>query len=307
MADFETVRAAKADLVLANLHFAVLFDDSRNAAVSSLETPADGSLFMPATAQSAGIIEKAAGVSLTNEMDSKDIEGYGEAEPVRSIISKRTVQFEAKFLETNKVVLEKYWATTFDSSSLNVSAQGGVTVKAPVLPKNLFYRAYLVATDEVNGQDLYAYYIMPRVKLVSVGNLDSKDDDAVAYTMTFQAYRDPALGFSVLQGWCGPGWRSLVAKTGFVSPAVSITVAPTTKSLTVTAGVGKTQQLVVTGSNGINYTPDCTFSSATPTSVSVSATGLMTGLVVGTAIAVTATYTGAGSTMTAVCTVAVTA
>lgn len=304
MADFETVRAAKADLVLANLHFAVLFDDSKNAGVSSLENVADGSLTLPAGAQSAGIIEKSAGVSLTNEMDSKDIEAYGEAEPVRSIISKRTVQFEAKFLETNKVVLEKFWATTFDGTNLDVSAQGGVTVKAPTLPKNVFYRAYLVATDDVNGQDLYAYYIMPRVKLVKVGNLDSKDDDAVAYTMTFQAYRDSGMGFSVLQGWCGPGWRSLVAKSGFVAQPTFIEADGATGAVNAAEGVGHTLQLAVTGSNGINYTPDCSYSSATPGKATVSRSGLVTGVASGTSV-ITVTYNEVSPALTYTVTVTV--
>ena len=239
MPDSETVRDAKSDLVLAHLHFAVLFDSIENSAVSTLEDAATGDLDIPVSAESAGIIEKAAGVSLTHEMDSTDIEAYGESDPVRTIISKRSLKFEAKFLETNKVVLEKFWGTVFDDENLDVSAKGGVTIKAPTLPKNVFYRTYLVATDDVNGEDLYAYYILPRVKLVNVANSESKDNDAVSYTMTFQAYRDAGLGFAALQGWCGPGWRSLVHKTGFVAAPASIEATPATLSTTA----GDTDQL----------------------------------------------------------------
>lgn len=287
MPDFETVRDAKADLVLAHLHFAVLFDNTVNAAVATLEDSSSGELDIPETAESAGIIEKSAGVSLTHEIDSSDIEAYGDAEPVRTIISKRTVQFEAKFLETNKVVLEKFWGTVFDSSNLATSAQGGVTIKAPTLPKNVFYRAYLVATDDVNGSDLYAYYIMPRVKLVNVANQDSKDDDAVGYTLTFQAFRDNTMGFSVLQGWCGPGWRQLVHKTGFVAAPTAIDASPAAPSV---ADDGE-QQITVTGDNGVNYTPDCTYESSDPTKATVSATGLIEGVAAGSAtITVTFPY-----------------
>jgi len=279
MPDFETIRDAKADLVLAHLHFAVLFDSIGNDVAATLEDAATGDLDVPATAESAGIIEKAAGVSITNEMDSTDIEGYGEADPVRTIISKRSVQFEAKFLETNKVVLEKFWGTVFDDDNLDVSDHGGVTIKAPTLPKNTFYRAYLVATDDVNGEDLYAYYVMPRVKLVNVGNQESRDNEAVGYTLTFQAYRDNSVGFSVLQGWCGPGWRKLVHKTGFVTPPTAIEVTPATASLTV----GGTEQLAVTASNGLNVTPDCQYSSSDATKATVSASGLVTGVDTGSA------------------------
>lgn len=279
MPDFETIRDAKADLVLAHLHFAVLFDSISNEAAVTLEDAATGDLDVPVTAESAGIIEKAAGVSMTHEMDSTDIEGYGEADPVRTIISKRSVKFEAKFLETNKTVLEKFWGTVFDESNLEVTETGGVTIKAPTLPKNTFYRAYLIATDDVNGEDLYAYYVMPRVKLVNVSNQDSKDNDAVSYTLTFQAYRDNNVGFSVLQGWCGPGWRKLIHKTGFVSAPTAIEATPGSATLAPAA----TQQISVSADNGINVTPDCTYSSSQPSKATVSSGGLVTGVSSGSA------------------------
>jgi hypothetical protein len=296
MPDFETIRDAKNDLVLSNQHFAVLFDSMLNPVPQTLESPSTGELVLPTTAQSAGIIEKSAGVALAQDITNTDIEGYGEADPVRSIISKRMVTFEANFLETNKVVLEKYWGTTFDATNFAVSAQGGTTIEAPTLPKNVFYRAYLVGLDDVNGQDLYSYYILPKVKLTNVANQDNKDDGAVSYTMTFGAFRDAAAGFSLLQGWCGPGWRSLVHKTGFVAKPTSISAAAVT-GLTATAGPNKTKQLVITGSNGINYTPDCSYVSADPTKATVSSTGLVTGIASGsTTIAVT--YNGVTPALT---------
>jgi hypothetical protein len=305
MPDFQTIRDAKNDLVLSNQHFAVLFDSQVNAGVTTLENPADGGLILPTTAQSAGIIEKSAGVSLTHDMTSSDIEGYGEADPVRTIISKRSISFEADFLETNKVVLEKYWGTVFADDNMSVSASGGVTIEAPTLPKNIFYRAYLVGMDDVNGSDLYTYYIMPRVKLVNVSNQDQKDDGALSYRMTFRAFRDAGLGFSVVQGWCGPGWRSLVHKTGFVGSASSISPANATESVTEAAGASKTKQIVITGSNGINYTPDCSYVSSAPSKATVSSSGLITGVSAGEAT-VNVTYNGVTPALTTTVSVTVT-
>lgn len=282
MADFETIRDAKNELIRAHLHFAILFDNTDNDAVSTLEDPVTGELSIPVTAESAGVIEKKAGVSLTHSIDSTDIEGYGDAEPVRTIISKRSVSFDAEYLETNKVVLEKFWGVEFiEGENLTVSTHGGVTIETPNLPKDIYYRAYLVATDDVNGDDLFAYYIMPRVKLTKVDNQDSKDDGAVSYKMTFQAFKDDDLGFSVLQGWCGPGWLRLVDKTGFVKPLESLTVTPANASI----AVGDDEQLVATGNNGINYTPLVKWSVATAdaTKASVDKSGEVTGLAAGTA------------------------
>lgn len=279
MSDFETVRDAKESLVLANLHFAILFDAITTVGVTTLEDPSTGDLDIPDTALSAGIIEKKAGVTLTHDIDSTDIEAYGEADPVRTIISKRTVSFDAYFLETNRVVLEKFWGTVFDDTNLTVSAHGGVVLQAPALPKNVFYRAYLVAEDDVNGLDLFTYYILPRVKLVKVDNQDSKDNDGYGYKMTFRAFRDQNLGFSVAQGWCGPGWRQLISQTGFAPPLTAIHSTPSSVSIT---GTG-TSQLAISGDNGINYTPDCTYSSSATSKATVSSAGLVTGVTSGSA------------------------
>jgi hypothetical protein len=305
MADFETVRAAAQDLVLSKLSLAILFAPMTSPALETVEDPATGDLVDLPAYRSAGILQKDAGLSITSNIDSSDIEGYGEAEPVRTIITKRTTSFNASFIETNREVIEKFWGVELDSTNLVVSAQGGVTVKAPHRPKNIFYRCILLGQDEVNGEDLFPYWILPKVKLVDVDNIDAKDDDAIQYRMTFQAFRDPEAGFSVLQGWCGPGWQLLVDKTGFVAPPTAIAATPDPMTATVTAGPNHTKQIAVLASNGINRTPSSTYVSSAPNIATVNSSGLVTGISAGTAT-ITVTYdppTGAPLTDTVTVTV----
>lgn len=222
MADFETLRDAKNELVLADLHLAVLFAPYSTVPLTTLEDTSTGDIVSLSDYRSAGIIEKGAGMNITNDIESQDIEGYGEAEPVRTIINKRSTRFKASFLETNRNVLEKYWGTTF--SDVVPSSHGGVVLEAPSLPKNVYYRCILLGQDDVDDSPLYTYWIMPRVKLQSVDDQSLKDDGAVAYDLTFQAFRDSQTGFSVAQGWCGPGWLHLVSRAGFVAAPTSLTV-----------------------------------------------------------------------------------
>lgn len=287
--DFETIRSANNDLIRSHLHFAILFDSMANVCPVTLEDPATGDLTIPVTAQSAGVIEKKAGVNLIHSMDNNEIEGYGDAEPVRTIISKRSVAFEAEYLETNLTVLQQFWGTYFtqDAGNLTVSAQGGVTITTPNLPDNIFYRAYLVTEDDINGNEIYAYYIMPQVKLTKVENQTSKDSDAVSCKMTFQAFRNTVLGFSVLQGWCGPGWVQLVDQAGFVAAPTLLTLTAATSPATLAPAA--TDQLTATGDNSINYTPLVTWTSSAPTKASVNSSGLITAVAAGSAT-ITATY-----------------
>jgi uncharacterized protein YjdB len=285
MADFETVRAAQQDLVLSKLSLAILFAPSSTPVITTVEDPATGDLDDLSDYRSAGILQKDAGLSITSNIDSSDIEGYGEVEPVRTIITKRTTSFNASFIETNREVIEKFWGIELDGTNLTVSAMGGVTIKAPIRPKNLFYRCVLLGQDEVNGLDLFPYWILPKVKLVDVDNVDAKDDDAIMYKMTFQAFREPEAGFSVIQGWCGAGWQLLVDKTGFVAVPTSINATPATATIAPAA----TQQITVTASNGINRTPACTYSSSVPAKATVSSAGLVTAVATGSSV-ITVTY-----------------
>lgn len=306
MADFENIRDAKNELVLASLHLAALFAPVASPVVTDLEDPATGDIISLDDYTSAGIIEKGAGVDLGNENNSTDIEGYGDADPVRTIINKRMVTFQANFLETNYQTLEKFWGTSL--SGVVPSTFGGVVIQAPALPKNIYYRCILLGLDDVDGHDLFPYWIMPRVKLDSIDNQSLKDDGAMSYNLTFKAFRDSNAGFSVAQGFTGPGWTHLVSRAGFVAAPTTATLAAVTGSLTGLTGP-TTKQLKLTGNNGINYTPLATFTSSTPSKATVNSTGLVTvpsGATSGSTT-ITATYLPAGETtpITATATVSV--
>lgn len=55
-----------------------------------------------------------------------------------------------------------------------------------------------------------------------------------------------------------------------------------------------TKQIVVTGDNGLNYTPLCTFSSSNEAKATVNGSGLVSGVAAGSAT-ITATYLPAGA------------
>lgn len=291
--NFEDIRSAKNELVLANLHLAALFAPYSTTPITTLEDPTTGDIVDLSDYKSAGIIEKGAGVDLGNDNTSQDIEAYGDADPVRTIISKRTTTFMADFLETNVTTLEKFWGTHL--TAVTPSSHGGVVIEAPALPKNIYYRAILLGQDDVDGNDLFMYWILPKVKLDKVDNQSMKDNGAVSYKMTFKAFRDSTTGFSVAQGFCGPGWAHLVSRAGFAAAPTTATLAAASGSLTVAAG--GTKQLKLTGSNGIDYTANASYVSGTPAKATVSSTGLVTvpqNATSGTSV-ITATYVPSGS------------
>lgn len=272
MANFETIRDARDELVLADLHMAILFAPYSAAGITTLEDPTSGDLSTTALASytSGGIIEKGAGVDFSQGIHSTDIEAYGESDPVRTIINKRSISFKANFLETRVSVLEKFWGMSL--SNIVPTTTGGVVIQVPTLPQNIYYRCVMIGQDDVNGAPFYPYYIMPRVKLEKVGDQKLKDDGTIDYDLTFKAFRDSALGFAVAQGWCGPGWLNLVARAGFVATPQVLTVTGI-PGLAVTAAAGGQNDVWTIGVGGATAgTFTLTFGTQTTAAIAYNAT-----------------------------------
>ena len=306
--DFESIRSAKQELVLANLHLAVLFAPITSPVLTTLENPTTGDIVSLSNYSSAGIIEKGAGVDIGNDNTSTDLEAYGDADPVRSIISKKTVTFMADFLETNVTTLQQFYQTSL--TAITPSTAGGIVIQAPSLPKNIYYRAVLLGQDDVDGDDLFMYWIMPKVKLDKVDNQSVKDNGAMSYKMTFKAFRDSTAGFSVAQGFCGPGWNHLAARAGFGTAVTALTATISTtqantvptyaSNLTGTAAslAGTYRNMKVVGQNGIDYTLNASYSSTLTSKATVDTNGKISipvGASAGTTT-ITASYLPAGAT-----------
>ena len=299
MTDFYTIKDAQADLALAPLNLTVLLAPYTVTPAVTLESPTDGDLVIPAGYKSVGHFQKQAGLTLGNEFDSKDIEAYGEPEPIRTIINKRSTTFDFSMYQNQRNVLELIW--TEDFSDVQPSPFGGIVLEAPKTPKNIYYRAILVAQDDRNDRPIWLYWLMPKVKLDKLDNQTLNDDDVLQYKPTLKAFRDDEVGYSVAQGFAGPGWRDIVAQTGFANSLTSLANTPATAAVTVAAGATHTLQLLTQGDNGINYTPDVTYTSSAPTKATVSPSGLVTGIAAGTA-----TITAKKGALTATTTVTIT-
>ncbi|OYN81777.1 Ig-like domain-containing protein [Mycolicibacterium sphagni] len=297
--DFYTIKDAQADLALAPLNLTVLLAPYATTPALTLESPTDGSLTIPDGYKSVGHFEKQAGLTLGNEFDSKDIDAYGEPEPIRTIINKKTTTFDFAMFQNQRNVLELIH--TADFSHVEPSAFGGIVLESPKVPKNIYYRAILVGLDDRNDREVWLYWLMPKVKLDKLDNQTFNDDNVLTYKPTLKAFKDDTLGYSVAQGFAGPGWRDIVALAGFGRALTALTITPGTGSVTAATGASHTVQLLVEGDNGINYTPDVKFTSSAPTKATVSASGLVTGVASGTT-----TITATKGALTATATITVT-
>lgn len=214
MTDFNDIKDAQADLAFAPLNLTVLLAPYSATPAQTLEG-SDGSLDVPAEYVSVGHFQKAAGLTLGTDMTSQDIEAYGEADPIRTIISRRKTTISFSMYQNQRNVLELIWAEDF--SGVTPSAHGGVVLPAPSTPKNRYYRCILLGQDDRDGEEIWLYWLMPKIKLESVDSQTLNDDNVLEYTPTLTAFKDDVLGYSVAQGFAGPGWQSVVSLAGFGS------------------------------------------------------------------------------------------
>lgn len=214
--DFASLKDAQADLAFAPLNLTVLLAPYSADPAETLEGT-DGNLDVPAEYVSVGHFQKKAGLSLSTDMQSQDIEAYGEADPIRTIISRRKTSFDFTMYQNQKNVLELIW--TADFSDVTPTTHGGVVLKAPSTPKNRYYRAAVLGQDDRDGKEIWIYWLMPKVKLEKVDNQTLNDDNVLEYKPTLTAFKDDELGYSVAQGFAGPGWKEVLALTGFGAPA----------------------------------------------------------------------------------------
>lgn len=294
MTDFITLKDAQADLAFAPLNLTVLLAPYSATPAETLESPTDGSLDVPAEYVSVGHFEKQAGVNIGTDMTSQDIEAYGESDPIRTIISRRKTTVDFSMYQNQRNVLELIW--TEDYSGVTPSDFGGVVLQSPAVPKNRYYRAILLGQDDRDGKEIWVYWLMPKVKVENVDSQALNDDNVIAYKPTLVAFKDDVLGYSVAQGFAGPGWRDVVALAGFGAELTSISATPATTTVTAALGSGHTQQIAVEGNNGVIYTADATYSSSLPAKATVSSSGLITGVSAGSAT-ITVSFRGLTDTV----------
>lgn len=245
-----------------------------------------------------GTYEKRAGVKLSNKPTINDIKSSGYGSPTRKLASEAAKGITYTPQQTNLLNLQNSWGFT-PSAVSDVSTKGGFTIGIPELPARTKWRCAYIAWDSFEGEDVFMYWLANDSEVGDREDINAVDSNVYEYGVSLSFNTDPAVGLPVIFGMCGAGVPLLAAAVSdgaLYKPAESVTVAPTTKSLTAAAGVNHTQQLTVTDSNGIDRTAMASYLSSDITKFTVSATGLMTGVAAGTGLTCTATYMGLQAT-----------
>lgn len=257
--------------------------------ITKIHDPATGALILPPGGFAIGLHSKSAGGQLSNDQTIQDTESHGVGGPTRQIPTKRLIQLGLSPQESHKVNLENYWGA--DWADVELDASGAFTADVPDLPINRLARVVLYGQDDFDGLKIGMGWIGNRVNITKTDAQKVVDAEVLNYPYTMNFQTEDGLETPLTIDIFGPGWKRIneLVDGGFTPVPTSITVAPASPALTVSAGAGHTQQLTVTDNNGVDRTAASVFASSAVSKATVSAGGLVTAVAAGTSN-VTATY-----------------
>lgn len=246
MTDVATLKDAQDSLVAVPLDLILLLAPYGTEIPASL-AETDGDLAeLPDPWDTVGEVQKAAGVSLTPDITTADIEGYGSLGARRTIVTKEAFSLDATLQEyLRRLNFELYYRTKMNETVPDATTGEIRTIK----PNNsgiIYYSGILIATDGALGEEVYPYWILPRISVTKTGALSLKMDAEMATPVTLSVYpqrqrADWATPGPFAFGVTGKGWKALVddGNTGFTSAVnevqvVTITGAPTGGTFTLT-------------------------------------------------------------------------
>lgn len=233
--------------------------------------------------QTVGEVQKKAGIDLTPDSKTADVEGYGSANPRRTILTSEGFSIDYYAQEWRKVNLEMYH--NVDMSTVSATPGVGFRARKGSQLTMRYYSALLIAYDGMPTDEIYPWYAYPKVSVTKRSKLSAQQGQEIGLPMTLQVYEDSAWGGVYDFGIAGAGFDAIATSAGFVAAATAINVTPATATL----AVGDVLQLVVTDNNGYDRTAECTWTTSNAARATVSSTGRVTAVATGTAATITAT------------------
>ncbi|MFF0546951.1 Ig-like domain-containing protein [Nocardia thailandica] len=283
--DFRTLKDKNDALVMSAQDWLVLLHDWAPGAsyMPTDLTDSSGVLqTLPAGWFTSGELQKAAGVSLAPDTQTSDIEGYGSSSARRTMVTaeKFTIDYFAQ--EWRKKNLE-LWHNVDLSTVSAAPGKGFRATKTSALTVR-YYSAILIAQDEGVGS-LYPFFLYPKVSVSKRSPMAGEQGKELGLPATLTVFDDPEFGGMYDFGVAGAGFDAIAQDAGFAAAATSINITPAAASL----AVGEQAQLLVIDNNGFDRTAECTYGTSNAGRATVSPTGRVTAVAVGSAATITAT------------------
>ncbi|PQP24164.1 hypothetical protein [Rhodococcus opacus] len=236
MALFSTLKDKIDDLVIGATDLAVLAAPYGTTVPSTL-TAADGSLLsLPAGWKSVGELDQKGAASITPDVKTTDIMGYGSMVPRRTIKTGEGVTIDFTAQEIRKMNLSLFWGSDLSATAPDAASGEWQYKKSSSAAMN-YFSIIMIGVDSNSAGDIYQYWIFPKVAVTKSGKISLSTDGPQTFPITLTAYEDRTFGGYVAIGQGGLGNKANNAIAGFgtsLAKTLTITGSPTGGTFTVT-------------------------------------------------------------------------
>ena len=181
---------------------------------SGITTAPDGTVMsMPPGWRSAGELDQKTGLTITPDLKTVEVRGYGSLGPRRVVPTEENVTLSFGAQESKALNLEMFWGTNF--SDVQPNANGETLVKKGYSGALKYWSLIVIGQDENEFGLVLPYWQFPKVTVTKKDAIKLGMEDALVYPLTFTAFEDEAYGGFVGIGHAGAGFVATSAAGGF--------------------------------------------------------------------------------------------
>lgn len=235
---FREIKDKQDDLVLAATNIAWYVMPYRpDAPLPEVVDDKTGELLpLPAGAVSLGEIQKKAGVSLTPDLKTEGIQGYGSRASRRVFVTEENFDVDFTIQEVRKAGYQMFFG--LEDEDFNTSENGSVTRMTKRASGSVkYYTLVGIAVDQAFSGDIFAFWVFPKVAVTKKGKMDLAEAQEMGMPVTFTMFE--ANGVQLQIGLAGAGWAELAKKAGFVEGKAAEKPKPASGSPAVTPGASE--------------------------------------------------------------------
>lgn len=155
------------------------------------------------------------GINWTRDVSSEDVRSHGSSEPTRRDIVSDVSGLTVLAQESKEKTMELFH--NMDLSGVVADATTSeVGFNRPTVPATRYYQLLALASDGAGADIIYFARFCPRVAVTDFAEQPWTKADAVRWPLTFTAFVDSTLGYSMREMWGGQGMQTLATDMGFV-------------------------------------------------------------------------------------------
>lgn len=212
--DIKSLKDKQDSLVVMARDAAVLAAPYGTVIPAGITTDPVGNLMsLPSGWGSVGELDQQAGITITPDLQTAEVHGYGSMGARRVVVTKETVTVGFTAQESRALNLEMFWGGDFKNKTPD--ANGEVVVKRGYESTLKYWSLLIIGQDDNEFGRVLDYWVFPKVTITSKEAVKLGQEEALVYPLTFTAFEDATYGGYVGVGQAGVGFTATALTAGY--------------------------------------------------------------------------------------------